>query len=133
MLLAIAQQAQVVARTERRFELDADAVASELLRVALAELGIAAAVGTGGEYHAARRRRVEKQVGGDDERDADERKRPPRHREVAHRDQRLANDARHLGCGFFGDHRLPPAAEEVYQPRLWPRWPVPVLRKPAPT
>ena len=76
-------------------QLDADAVALELLEVALAELLVGAVFGPGGEDHVARRVRIEQEVRRDQQRDADDEERAPRDHEIAHRDQRLADDARH--------------------------------------
>src|SRR6266850_1605471 len=99
-LLAVAQEHQVLARADRLAQLDADAIALELLDVALAELGIGAVLGTGAEDHMLGRHRIEQEVRQDQEPDADDEERPPRDQEIAHRDQRLADDARHQAATF---------------------------------
>src|SRR2546428_125399 len=47
-----------------------------------------------------RRRWIEQQVGGHEERQADQQERAPGQDQVPHRDQRLANDARHYAATF---------------------------------
>jgi len=95
VLLRVAQQHEVVARADAVPQLDLDLIALELLGVALAELGVGAVLRAGGEDHAMRRRGIEEPVGRHEQRDADDDERSPRDREIAHRDQRLADDARH--------------------------------------
>ena len=94
-LLAVAQEAEVLTRAEGRPQHHRDAVARELVGVALAECRVGALLGTGGEHHPLRRSRVEQEVRAGQERRAEQDERAPRHGKIAHRDQRLADDARH--------------------------------------
>jgi hypothetical protein len=67
-------------------------VAPELRLVALAELRISAELGAGREHHTLGRGRIEDDIGRDQKTDRDEDKRAAGEEQVAHRDQRDADD-----------------------------------------
>src|SRR5439155_3753177 len=67
-------------------------------RIALAELGIGALLGTGGEHHLARRRRVEREIGQRQQQQREQQERTGGDEQVADGEQGMAQDFGH-GCG----------------------------------
>ncbi len=101
LALRLAKEAQVLERAARGLEHHLDAVAGELGLVALAELRVGAELGPGREHHAPRRRRIEQDVGDDEQGDADEDERSPGEDQLAQPHQRLAHQAHRYAATFL--------------------------------